>query len=162
VWFELRKVDLDFLRTASRIYVTEAVIRAPRRDVWRKIVDPSTWPEWWPDVREASYGLSPEPHGVGTVRRATVGRHRYEEIILAWEEERRWAYRIERATIPLANAQLEQTELEEVEGGTRVRWILAQDPRLLMRVVAPFFPGIMRRLFQRAMANLERTLARQR
>jgi hypothetical protein len=161
MWFELRKVDLDFLRTAPRIYVTEAVVRAPRRDVWRMVVDPSTWPEWWPDVRDASYGTSPEPYGVGTVRRATVGRHRYEEIMLAWEEERRWAYFIERATIPLATAQLEQTELEDVEGGTRVRWIMAQDPRLLMRVVGPFFPGIMRRLFRQAMANLERTLARQ-
>jgi len=88
-----------------------------------------------------------------------VGGQRYEETIVAWEHERRWAYSIDRATIPIATAQLEVTELEDCEAGTRVRWTIAHDRRLLLRLAGSAFPRIMRRMLAEAMANLERHLA---
>jgi hypothetical protein len=159
MWFAMRKVDLAFLDTAEKIYVVECEVGAARADVWNALVDPTTWSRWWPGVRSASYGGAAPPHGVGTFREATVGRQRYEERLLLWEEGRRWGYYIERATVPIARAQLECTELEDCGGGTRVRWTIAHDPRLLMRLLAPFFRRIMQRLLRRAMANLEAELA---
>ena len=161
MWFTLRKVGLDFIDVAGRTYVAECDVRAPRMDVWNAFTDPSTWCEWWPGVTSASYGGASPPYGVGTFREATVGGQRFEEYIVAWEPGRRWAYYIDRATLPLATAQLECTEFEDRGSGTRVRWILALDRRLLMWLASPFFPRIMDSLFRRAMTNLDAYIARQ-
>src|SRR5437867_3837564 len=125
MWFEMRKVDLGFLRTAQKTYVAECDVAASRAEVWAALIDPATWSRWWPGLESASYRGAPPPYGVGTPREAKLGRQRYEEIILVWEEGRRWGYRIDRATVPIARAQVECTELEDHAGGTRVRWILA-------------------------------------
>ena len=157
MWFEMRPVGVDFLQTAPAVYAMEAEVGAARDDVWRTVVDPTTWPRWFPGVKEVSYD-GPEPYGVGTVRRALVGRQRYDERIVAWDEGRRWAYYIARATVPIASAQLECTELFDCPRGTRVRWTLACEPRLLFRLAQPFLPRTLRILHRRAMANLEALL----
>ncbi len=78
-----------------------------------------------------------------------------DETLLAWDEGRRWAYRIDRSTAPLAKAQLESTELEDHGAGTKVRWTLATHPGLLLRLTGPFFRRSVQRLLERAMRNLE-------
>ena len=157
MWFDLRPVELDFLDNAPRTYVVECDVALPRSEVWKAVIDPPTWHEWFPGVRSASY-LGDPPYGVGTVRVADVAGYRMEETMLAWDEERRWAYRIDRATVPLAKAQVESTELEDSGTGTRVRWTLATHPGILLRVTGPFFQGIVQRLLERALRNLERRL----
>jgi uncharacterized protein YndB with AHSA1/START domain len=159
MWFEMRPVELDFRESAGRIYVTEAVVRAPRPEVWAAFVDPETWRHWFPGVSGASYPGQSAPFGPGTRREATVSGQRYQETVVAWEEQRLWAYRIDRATLPLARAQLECSEFEDAGDGTRVRWTLATDRRLLLWLAAPFFQGTLDRLFQRAARNLEAFLA---
>lgn len=159
MWFALRPVELAFLDSAPRRWVVEARLRAPRAAVWGAFVDPSTWPHWFPGVRAASYPGAKSPFGVGTRRAATVGSQRYEETILAWEAATRWAYRIDRATFPLAHAQLECTEFLDDGTGTRLRWTLAAEPRLAMRLAAPLFPRVLGHLFDRAARNLDRHLA---
>ncbi len=154
MWFELKPVGLDFLESAPRITVVECDVDLPRQVVWQAVVDSSTWPEWWPGVRSASYVGDP-PYGVGTRRIADVGGWRMEETLLAWDEGRRWAYRIDRSTAPLAKAQLESTELVDHGAGTRVRWTLATHPGLLLRITGPFFRRTVQRMLERAMHNLE-------
>ena len=155
MWFEMREVGLDFLERAGKTYVMECDLEASRPDVWRAFTDPSTWRHWFPGVESASYGNSPEPYGVGTFREATVSGQKYEEVIVAWDEGKRWAYTIARATVPIAKAQLECTEFEDCGAGTRVRWILAADRRLLLWLAAPVFHRYLRGLFRRAMSNLD-------
>jgi uncharacterized protein YndB with AHSA1/START domain len=159
MWFPMRKVDLAFIDTAGKTYVAERTLRAGRANVWNAFTDPTTWHEWWPGVASASYGDSMPPYGVGTFREATVGGQRYEEYIVAWDTGTRWAYYIDRATLPIATAQLECTEFEDWDGGTRVRWTVAFDRRLLMWLMTPFFPRIMDSMLARAMSNLDRYLA---
>ena len=158
MWFTLRPVELAFLDSAPRRWLVEARLRAPRAAVWGAFIEPSTWPQWFPGVRAASYPGASPPFGVGTRRAATVGRQRYEETLLVWEEGVRWAYRVDRATVPLANAQLECTDFADDGAGTRLRWTLAADPRLAMRLASPFFPRVLGGLFERAARNLDRHL----
>ena len=154
MWFQMRQVDLDFLENAPRIHVVGCDVALPREVVWNAVIDPPTWSDWFPGVRSASYRGDP-PYGVGTIRIADVGGYLMEETMLAWDDGRRWAYRIDRATVPLAKAQLEATELAYQGSGTRVRWTLASDPGILLRVTAPFFQSTVQRLLERAMRNLE-------
>jgi carbon monoxide dehydrogenase subunit G len=154
MWFEMRPVGIEFVQRAPAVYAMEAEVAAERRHVWQAVVDPTTWSQWFPGVKQASYD-GPGPYGVGTVRHALVGRQRFDEVIVAWDEPQRWAYHITRATAPLATAQLECTELLESPRGTRVRWTIACEPRLLFRLARPFLPRTLARLHDRAMTNLE-------
>lgn len=159
MWFAFRPVDMDFVARAPTVHVATVTVKAKRADVFRAFADPSTWKAWWPDLESASYGDSKPPFGVGTFRESRVAGQRYEETMLAWEEGVRWAYRIDRATLPVASAQIEATEFADFEGGTRITWTIAMEPRLMMRVLGPFFPGIMRKMLRRAARNLDAYLA---
>jgi len=155
VWFQLRSVEMAFLEEAPRIHVVESDIDLPRQVVWRAVADPTTWPHWFPSVRSAAY-LGEAPYGVGTTRISKVGSFHFEETMLAWSEGRRWAYRIDRCTFPLAKAQLECTDLEDRGTGTRVRWTLAIQPGPVLSLTPPrFFEGAVQRLLERALQRLE-------
>jgi carbon monoxide dehydrogenase subunit G len=158
MWFRLRPVELDFLASAPRRWSVEAHVRAPRRAVWEAFVDAPSWPRWFPGVSEVSYPGGSPPYGVGTRREAVVRGRRWRETILAWDEGVRWAYRVDAASVPLARAQIECTEFADDGDGTRLRWTLAAEPRLLLRVTAPFMTRTLGDLLERAVRNLEREL----
>ena len=153
MWFEMRKEDLGFLDRAPVVHVAEAEVPAARAVVFAALTEPRCWKHWFPNLREASY-TSPPPHGVGTIRAANFsGTHWIEELV-AWDEPERWAWTVTRASVPLAKAQVESFELTDAARGTRVRWRLALEPRLLARLGAPFAARTIPRLFRRAMENL--------
>lgn len=154
MWFALRREDLTFLSRAPVTHVADAEVAAPRSAVFAALVDPHTWPTWFPGVRAASYP-SPPPYGTGTIRHALVGGTRWIEEIIAWDQNTRWGYTVTRASIPFAQAQIEVFELTDASQGTHVSWTLAMEPRLLARLGAPFAPRAIHRLFRRAMANLQ-------
>ena len=153
MWFEMRREDMGFVDRAPVVHVSEAAVAAARAAVFAALVDPSCWKRWFPGVREVSYG-SPPPHGVGTIRKADVGGTRWEEELIAWDQNARWAWTVTRASVPFATAQVESFELADAAGGTRVRWTLALEPRLIARLGAPFAGRTIRRLLERAMQNL--------
>ena len=157
MWFEMRREDLGFLRRAPVVHVVEVEVAARRAVVFAALVDPGGWKDWFPNVRSARYATTP-PHGVGTIREADVGGTRWVEEIIAWDEGTRWAWTVMRASVPFAKAQVEAFELEDSAGGTRIRWTLALEPRLLARLGAPFAARTMARVFRRAMGNLGRRL----
>jgi carbon monoxide dehydrogenase subunit G len=158
-WYDLRKVDMGFMDAAEKTYVMEGMVRAPRAQVWAAISDPTTWASWFPGVRSASY-LGEPPYGVGSRRIADMGSARYEETMLVWNEPSEWVYRIDRSTLPIANAQVESTLLEDAGHGTKVRWVLATDRRLLLKVSAPFLRRGLDRMWASALDNLGAYLAR--
>jgi carbon monoxide dehydrogenase subunit G len=159
VWFELRKESLTFLCRAPVVHVAEALIAAPQHAVFGAVVEPRGWEDWFPGVREASY-TTPPPFGVGTIREADVGGTRWVEELIAWEDPTRWAWTVLRTSVPFARAQVESFEFMEAADGTRVRWTLALEPRLLARLAAPLTRRTMPRLLRQAMANLATRLRR--
>jgi len=154
MWFAMRREDLGFLGRAPVVHVAEAAVSAPRAAVFTALVDARSWRQWFPNVREATY-TSPPPHGVGTIREANVGGTRWVEEMIAWDVPVRWAWTVTRASVPFATAQVESFEFADAADGTRVRWTLALEPRLLARLGAPFAARTIPRLFGRAMQNLD-------
>jgi hypothetical protein len=89
--------------------------------------DPSTW-GWFPGVDEGSYEGDGAP-GVGTRRWVHVGGVKYRETMLAWDEPRRWTYRVDETSAPVFAALLEDWVMEPADGDTTtLRWTFAFDP----------------------------------
>jgi uncharacterized protein YndB with AHSA1/START domain len=159
VWHGLRAVGLEFLDSAPQRFRQEAVVAASRAEVFDALADASGWAEWFPGVEWARYAGSGEP-GVGTIRESQVAGARYDETMLVWEAGRRWGYRIDRATQPVARAQVELHELEDAAQGTLVRWIIATEPDRAIEYMADGtpFPVFLTKLHEDAMRGLERRL----
>lgn len=157
MWFEMRREDMGFAGRAPAVRTVEARLAVPRAEVFRAFTDAASWPAWFPGVRAASYG-GPAPHGVGTIRQAHVGMTRWVEEIVAWDDGRRWAWTVLRATVPLAAAQIEAFEFADDGDGTCIRWTLALAPRLPARLGMPFMERTIARLLERAARNLEARL----
>lgn len=155
--FTLRREDASFVERAPVVHVFDASAAAPCAAVFAAFADPHTWKDWFPGVRQAWYASEP-PHGVGTVREADVGGTHWIEEIIAWDVDRRWAYTVTGSSAPIAHAQVEVFDFADVAGGTRVRWTLALEPRILMRLGGPATPSVIRRVFERAMGSLEARL----
>jgi len=159
MWFDMRRETLGFADRAPVVHACDAEVAAPRAAVFAAFAEAGCWKHWFPNVREAAY-TSPAPFGVGAIREAHVGRTRWVEEIIAWDEATRWAWTVIRASVPFAHAQTEVFEFASTRGGTRVRWTLALEPRLLARFGAPFAPRIIARMFRQATKNLDVYLQR--
>jgi carbon monoxide dehydrogenase subunit G len=159
-WHVLQPVGLEFLEKAEQVFRVEQQVAAPLERVWEAFADAASWSRWFPGVEWARYdGASPA--GVGTIRRSSVAGVEYEETMLVWDRGRRWAYRVDRSTAPVARAQLEITDFERSGDGTRVRWTLAVDPLEKLGYMADGTPfeRFLENLFRDAMRGLEVQLA---
>ena len=157
----LRRIGLDFGEKAEQVFEVEQQVAAPLDQVWNAFADATTWSDWFPGVEWARYDGAGPP-GIGTIRRSSVGGVQYEETMLVWDRARRWAYRVDRSTAPVARAQLEVTDFERSGNGTRVRWTLAVDPLEKLGYMADGTPfeQFLANLFRDAMRGLEAFLAR--
>jgi hypothetical protein len=157
---DLRPVDLGFLESAPYRHVTTELVRRTPDAVFAAISeDPAGWGSWYPGFSHQGRYLTPPPHGVGSVREVTMLGVRYREQILAWDTPHRWAFYVDRATLPFGRAFVEDYQVTPEGAHSVVQWTLAIDPRGLVRVAMPLMSVVLPRLFRRAMTNLERQLA---
>ena len=156
----MREEDLGFLDRAPKTWTFEEEVHAPQEVVFAAIsADPSTW-TWFPRLSSGSYD-GDGPHGVGSKRQVKMSGVTYKETMLAWEAPSRWAYRVDKSSVPLAHALVEDWVVEpRGEHAAVVRWTFAIDPKALFKAGMPAAPTVMGRLFKKAMANLSEELSR--
>lgn len=125
---QLRAVDLDYLHAPDRCYQYAEPVGASAAEVFAAIsADPSTW-SWFPGLDVGSYE-GPDAPGIGTRRWVTMADVTYRETVLAWDEPRRWAYRVDECSIPLFAVLLEDWIIESVsERESIVHWTFAFEP----------------------------------
>jgi hypothetical protein len=158
VTYQLRGEGLDFLDRAPHRVQVEARVAAPPATVFGAIAaDPSTW-SWFPGLTAGGYS-DPPPRGVGSRRHVEMGGVTYRETMLAWDEPRRWAYRVDECTAPLFHALVEDWVVQRNGDATTVRWTFAADPREEIAAVLPDLRGVLEKVFTAAMRNLSAALS---
>ena len=156
---QLRAVDADFFETAPQRMVFTEPVNAPPARVWAAIsADPSTW-SWFEGVHDASYESEP-PHGVGSKRAIKMGDDVYRETIIAWDEPRRWAYRVDETSATMFAALAEDWRVRAVNDGSEVEWTFAFEPSSDGEAMVPLFPEVLTGVFRAAMQGLGAHLAR--
>lgn len=158
--FSLRPVDVDFLQSAPLRLVSAATLRAAPDAVFHALVEgAAAMPEWFGAVRGVEYGAGASPVGVGTPRRVRlVGRSAFHETVLAVDAPSRFAYRIDRTTVPGLSAMAEEWTVLATDAGTRVAWTVALDgPAVTRWGVRGLGPG-MRVVTRRALGRLDARL----
>jgi hypothetical protein len=157
--FALRSEDLEFLENAPLSLTFASTAMAPAKAVFDALsADASTWPSWFGAVSRAEYG-GPAPYGVGALRRVhLVGGVTFHETVIAWDDPTRYGYRVDRTTLPGFRAMIEEWNVLETTDGTRVRWTMAVDAVLPVRIaLRAAAPGV-GLAFRRAVSVLDRQL----
>ena len=115
-------------RSGAYVYRVEARSDAPPEVVWPLLGEARRWCEW--SFLTAS-GLerdgSPDPDGVGAVRRFTRNGVGSREEVVAWDPPHHLAYRI-LSGFPVRDYRSDVT-LEPAGGGTRIEWAGSYDLR---------------------------------
>jgi hypothetical protein len=156
----LKRVEPDFLRTAPHRWIAQAHIPHPISPVFAAIAEhPENWHEWFPGFAKGGRYVTPAPYGEGATREMKVAGLPVTETILVWEAPRRWAFFVERATMPGIDAFAEDYVLSSVdEGHTTLTWTLAAELAPAMKLGAPLLGAPAKALIRRAAKNLDRYL----
>jgi uncharacterized protein YndB with AHSA1/START domain len=130
-----------------------AVTSADAATVYALLRDGATWPEWGPidSFSLARHGAD-EPEGEGAVRELRSGRITGRDEIVELVPDRRLSY-AHTSSLPVRDYRGD-IDLEAVPEGTRIRWVVAFDPK---------FPGtgpLLRRALDGFVAKLADGLAR--
>jgi hypothetical protein len=158
--FDLRPEGLTFLETAPLRLVAAGTLHAAPEAVFQALAgEPEGWPHWYGAVSANEY-QGAGPHGVGSRRRVRLaGGVTFHETVIGWDDPSRYAYRVDRCTMPGLRALVEEWSVLETSAGTRVAWTIAIDatPGLVAALRAGA-PGV-RLATKRALARLEGRLA---
>ena len=157
MWFPVAPADVGFADASKRHFTYDFHVQAAPRDVFEWISDPDAFARWFPDYRGARW-LTAAPHRAGSVREVRLRGLGVRERVLVWEPGKRFAFSITKITRPLLARMVEDYRLSPVarDGGTRVQWTIAYQPRLALRPLEPLLKPIFSRLFARACDHLRR------
>ena len=159
MWFPMQPSELGFVESAPDRIEASSICPAPPARVFEVLADPSTWPQWFDDMRDTRW-TSEKTACVGAVRRATLGLGIFDERIIAWEPGARFSFSIDGASVPLAKRVVEDWRLSPADGDkTKLEWAMLVDPSLPARLVKPILVYMMRRMFRRSSEGLARYLA---
>ena len=154
MWFPMKQRQLDFTATAPCSIRNETDINALPTTVFDQLAN-DAWHEWFPEFKRLEWHTA-APHKVGSVRTVFLLGINLKEAFLAWEPGKRYTFRGDAISVPLASSFMEDIRLEpNSAGGTHVEWTVYYEPRLLMRLVHPLARAKFRWQFRRALANLK-------
>lgn len=118
-----------------RIDVVVTSTAAPEA-LWARLSDVATWKDWGPwDSAEIESPGSPDPEGVGAVRRFRYLRRVTRETVVAFDPPGRLAYDLV-SGLPLRNYHAEVTIVPEGDG-SRLEWHSRFDVTFVGRIVRP-------------------------
>ena len=158
----MRAVGLDFVDTAPVKLVFHAEVNATPEAVYAVLSgDPDGW-KWFPTL---TGGRFPDGRGeVGDPREVLVFGTKATETVMAADPGRRWAFRVNTLSLPLAYALIEDWVLTEVPAtstrpiATRTSYTFALDPRPLAARTATFSGATIGAVFAKAAKNLDKLL----
>ena len=152
--FVCRPVGLDFLESAPIRIMNEVEIEASPREVFNVLADADAWPRFLKDVIRAEWA-SPEPHGVHSTRKLILKGMTAMEKFIVWDPGKRFTFCIVETSAPLVRALCEDYRLEPSDGGkTRLTYVLACEPTLLLKLMGPMGRQLFRGLAGRVALGL--------
>ena len=152
--FSCRTVDLAFLDSAPIRFVNEVEINASPERVFEIFEDGESWPKWFRDIVKVEW-TSSKPFGVGTTRTVTLKTMTVYEKFIAWDPGKRFTFYFTGTSLPIAHAFCEDYQLEALSNGrTKFTYIVAFEPRLLIKMSGPIGRWIFGNMFRTGAKSL--------
>lgn len=150
--FPCERVDLSFIDNAPYRFRNSVELAITPEQLFEVLADAESWPRWASVITKVTW-TSPEPRGVGTTRVVDMrGGIVGDEEFLAWEPFTRMTFRFNECSTRAVAAFAEDYRVENIPGGCRLTWTMAQKPagpaRPAMFLVAPLLNQALRRFLR--------------
>lgn len=155
MWFKVRASDVTFAESSRKHFAYDFTVPAPPHDVFDLITRPETLSSWMPDYKAARWTTSP-PAGVGSIREVKLTTIAVHEKVLVWEPGERFVFTIVRASVPILKRMVEDFRFDAVAVGTRVRWTIAYQPKLIASALEPLLAPRFARMFEKSATRLSK------
>ena len=156
----LRPVTLDDLPGAPITITTDVDIVASRQRAFDLFSgDPARWGRFHTVLDNNGRWISETPDGIGSVRRIGNGRVEFIETILAKDNGKRWAFRVDKATLPMARAMIEDYVFEDAPNGCTLHWTAGIWPIGPAALARPVLTVALTRLIRQIAGGVERFAA---
>lgn len=158
--FPCKRVDVSFVDPASRaapfLFRNSVDLAITPEQLFEVFADAESWPRWAPVITKVTW-TSPEPRGIGTTRTVDMrGGIVANEEFLSWEPFTHMAFRFNECSTRAVAACAEDYRVEDIPGGCRLTWTMAQKPAgaawLAMFIARP----ILNLAFRRFLTNLRK------
>ncbi len=110
---------------------------------------------WFDDITGAEW-LSNEKECVGAVRQVNLKTMKVKEHFLKWENNKRFAFYLEAASLPLINAMIEDCQFNDVgDGRCEFNWNIYYQPTFITGLLLPIIRPVYTKMFEKAINDLE-------
>lgn len=151
--------DLAFADTAPWKFDFEAIISAAPAKVWSAWTDNPGWAKWFKNCKSC-VTTSPSSEGVGATRTITVNGLTVDEVFIAWEAERLWAFTVASMKPSIAKSMVERVTFTDLGNGrTRINYRIAIEPRGWAKPLRAIVAGQGAKAFATSFAQFDKFVA---
>ena len=133
---------LDWIDQAPFSFSGSAMTKASRDAVFAVLADHERWPEWFPVITKTVV-LGEQREGVGTRRLTNIPGGSIEEVILAWDVGRRFAFTATAVHPAIVHALVDDCRIEPVQTGARVTYNVYLDPAGMVLPLLDLMKGLL-------------------
>jgi hypothetical protein len=110
--------------------------------------------QWFSDINSTKW-LSEQQEVVGGLRQVNLKTMSVKERFINWEENKRFTFYMEAASLPLFDAMIEDCQFEDLGNGTcRFKWDIYFEPNFVTGLIAPITKLIFNKMFSDGMKSL--------
>lgn len=159
--FKLKSCEESFLETARVRIRNELPTRATPARVFEIITTSDLESEWFPDFVSAEW-LTPEPHGVGSLRLYRLKYMRILERFKVWEPGKKLVFELEECSLPIITRFMEHYEITPAaDGGSLLVWQVSYQPNPWLAIFYPLVHPMFAADFAKAARQLGALLDRE-
>jgi uncharacterized protein YndB with AHSA1/START domain len=152
----MHPMTFDDMDAAPFRFVATGTVPCTPEELFQELGDPERWTHWFPLMRRARWTSADKGRAGAEREVAVLGFGRFQERILAYEPNARFAFTMLASTSPLATRMAEDYRITAVPSGARLDWTLVAVPTALGSVVTKALPLILGRIFRVALRRLAR------
>ena len=150
---------LDWLATAPVRIELAREMSVSAAAAFAVVADHERWPDWFSQLKRVE--VTGAPTGVGGQRRVALAGVVVDEVFIAWEPDRLFAFTVTHATRPMAKAMVEAVQVEPLgDDRCRVTYTQALEPYGWMKPMVPVMRRAMRSMLAKALSGLEQAARR--
>ena len=150
---------LDWLPTAPVRIEVAREMAVSAAVAFAVVADHEQWPDWFSQLKRVE--VTGAPTGVGGQRRVALSGVVVDEVFIAWEPDRLFAFTVTHATRPMAKAMVEAVQVEPLgDDRCRVTYTQAIEPPGWMKPMLPVMRRAMRSMLTKALSGLEQAARR--
>lgn len=154
MWFKMKKWDVATAEKGKFSVRVEEILPCDAATAFDAFKGHNI-PQWFGDITSANW-ISDNKEEVNALRQVNLKPMSVKERFLIWDDNKRFTFYVEAATLPLLNAMIEDCIFTDLGDNTcRFTWNVYYEPNWVAGLLAPVTRMIYNKMFTQAIRDLK-------